>query len=376
MSESETLVTVGRPLMPDPVRIGSLMAEAVATGWLTHGGLLHGRLEAALAPLFGGGALRLTPSGTMALMMALRLGGLPEGAEVITTPISFPASVQAIRWCGFRPIFADVEADTLTLCPRAVRAAVTARTAAILPVHMLGVPCDVEGLAEVATDHGLWLAYDAAHAFGLTLHGRPIAAWGNVSAFSLNATKLMHTGEGGALVLPSGGDATQIAVMRHCGIANGRMVDHGTNANLSEAQAAVGLAILPLLEAEIAARQALRARYNVALASVRGIRPQPGRAGASDSLLYYAVRMRPLLRARLQQALAKARIFGRDFPLLCGPDTCLPRFPIVTAAPEPIAPMVASELLCLPFHGKVGDRDVECIARIAQSCADEETSES
>ncbi|RJL03309.1 DegT/DnrJ/EryC1/StrS family aminotransferase [Paracoccus siganidrum] len=369
------VVTIGAPMLPDPARLAALMGEAIGTGWLANGGVLHSRLERALARdnCRPGQSLALVSSGTTALMLALRLGNLPEGSEVITSPLSFAATVQAIAWCGFRPVFADVDPDTLTLCPRAVEAAVTPRTAAVLPVHFLGVPCDVAGLAQVARRHRLWLVHDAAHAFGVTLDGRPIAAFGDASAFSLHATKVLHTGEGGFVVTGEARAAERLRRLRNFGLEAGRMAGPGINGKLSEMQAAMGLALLPDLPAEIAARHALRARYDAALAGLSAIRVPEGRAGASPALTTYALRMDAGLRARLHWTLAEDRVLARDhFPLLCGPGTAWPDAPIVTTAPAPVAPLVGPEVLCLPFYGRVSDRDADRIAAIVRRVADEE----
>ncbi len=364
------IVTVGAPMLPDPARLAALTAEALAAGWLTNGGALHLRLEQALAVHApAGGAATLVSSGTMALMLALRLGGLPEGAEVITSPLSFAATAQAIAWCGFRPVFADVEPGRLTLCPRAVAAAVTPRTAAILPVHFLGVPCDVAGLAAVARRHGLWLVYDGAHAFGIALDGRPIGAHGDATAFSLHATKVLHSCEGGFVVTGDAGATQRLRQMRNFGLRGGQAEGPGTNGKLSELHAAMGLALLPDLPAEIAARHALRAAYDAALAGLPGLRLHPG--GDEGGLTCYALRLAPGLRARLVLALAEARIFARDhFALLCGPGTPWPEAGIVTADGGPaVAPRVGPEVLCLPFHGRVTPDDVARIARIARQVA-------
>ena len=368
------IVTIGAPMLPDPARLAALMAEASAAGWFANGGALHCRLEQALARdhCSAGQYLALTASGTMALMLALRLGGLPEGAEVITSPLSFAATVQAISWCGFRPVFADVEPETLTLCPRAVEAAITPRTAAILPVHFLGAPCDVVGLAEVARRYRLWLTYDAAHAFGVTLNGQPIAAFGDATTFSLHATKVLHTGEGGFVVAGKGEAAARLRRLRNFGLEAGRMTGPGINGKLSEVQAAMGLALLPDLPGEIAARHTLRARYDAALTGIRGIRLLTGRAGASPALTTYALRMAPALRARLNRALAEGRVLARDhFPLLCGPGTIWPEAQIVTTSAAPVAPLLGQEVLCLPFHGRVADSDADRIASIVKRVAQE-----
>lgn len=359
-------VVFGAPMLPDPARLLVLIEEAMSTGWLTNGGVLHDRLERALGHLVGNHDLALVSSGTMALMMALRLGNLPEGAQVITSPLSFPATVQAIEWCGFRPVFADIEPDTLSLCPRAVEAAITDNTAAILPVHLLGVPCDVNALAALAQRHGLWLVYDAAHAFGLRFDGRPIAHYGDASAFSLHATKLLHTAEGGYVTASSAEVAGRLRSMRNFGLETGRMNGPGINGKLCELQAAMGLALLPGLSVEIAAREVLRIRYDTIFADMPGIRPQTTRRGASSSLTLYGLRIDPALRAPLAAAFADVGIGVRDpFPLLCGPGTPRPDARIVTTAAEPVAPAVASGLLCLPFHGRVMPEHVARIASVA-----------
>ncbi len=366
-------VTIGAPLMPDRQRLFALLDEAMDNGWLTNCALLHNRLEAQLKHWLGGVEVSLLSSGTMALMMALRLGDLRPGAEVITSPLSFPATVQAIEWCGFKPVFADVEPDYLTLDPQAVEAAISPRTAAILPVHLLGVPCDLGALADVAGKHGLWLAYDAAHAFGVKVHGRSIAEYGDASAFSLHATKLLHTAEGGFLCSPHADAAERARTMRNFGIEAGRMTGPGINGKLSELHAAMGLALIEELPREIAARDALRRAYDTIFEAVPGMRPHPGRVEARASLTFYGVRAEPRLRARFHGALARENIAARDhFPLLCGAGTAFPQAVIVTADGEAVAPRQGCELLCLPFHGGVTEADVGRIARIARQCATED----
>lgn len=221
------------------------------------------------------------------------------------------------------PVFADVEPELLTLYPQAVERAITPRTAAILPVHFLGVPSDVTALAGIAARHGLWLVHDAAHAFGVTLNGRPIGHFGDAAAFSRHATKLLNTAEGGFIVTRAAG-SRDLRRMRNVSIEQGRAVGPGLNGKMSE------------LHAEIAARQALRQRSDAALDGLPGLRLHGTRPGASPALCVYA------LRARLHLALAEAGIFARDhFPLLCGPGTAWADSRIVTARPGPaITPRV------------------------------------
>ncbi|AUM75098.1 DegT/DnrJ/EryC1/StrS family aminotransferase [Paracoccus jeotgali] len=367
--ERPSLVVAGQPLMPRADALTRLMSEALDAGFLTNGGVLHQRLESEMQGLLGAPG-RLVSSGTMALMLALRMGGLPEGAEIVTTPLTFAATVQAIRWCGFRPIFADVDPVTLTLCPRAAEAAITPRTAAILPVHFLGHICDVAAFDDLARRRGLWLVYDAAHAFGQTVHDRSVASFGDLSAFSLHATKLMHSAEGGAVAGPAA-DVEQLARLRNFGLQGGRMTQHGTNAKMSECNAAMGLAVLPLLPAEIAARDALRAAYDAALQDIPGVTPLAAQPGVRPGLIYYSLMLPPPKRMRLLAALAEGGILARDhFPLLSGQGTCLPDARIVTVSGEPVAPSLAPRLISLPFHGKVTGDDVARIAAITRKVAE------
>ena len=356
-------VIFGAPMLPDPDALARLTAEALRAGWLTNGGALHMRLEQALTGQEAAGdAVSLVSSGTMALMLGL--GRLPEGAEVITTPLSFAATAQAIAWCGLRPVFADVEPESLTLCPKAVAAAITPRSAAILPVHFLGVPADVDGLGRLAQAAGLWLLYDAAHAFGVQYQGRPIGSFGDAAAFSLHATKILHCGEGGYLVTRAA-MAPALRRMRNFGLEAGQPVGLGLNGKMSELHAAMGLALWPDLPAEMAARARLRRAYDASLAGVPGFCVHRTREGASPSLGYYALRLPAARRARLRLALAEAGVLVRDhFPLLCGPGTPWPEARIVTAdGGPPVAPDLGPELLCLPLHGRMTEAD------LARCCA-------
>lgn len=350
-------ILFGAPMLPDPARLAELMAEALAAGFLTNGGALHARLEQALTRMqVAGDAALLTSSGTMALTLALMLGRLPPGSEVITTPISFAATAQAIAALGLVPVFADVDPETLTLCPRAAEAAITPRTAAIVPVHFLGAVCDVQAFQAMARRHELWLVYDAAHVFGLQVDGVPIGHFGDASAFSLHATKALHTAEGG-LVVTRAAQAPALRRLRNFGLEQGRPAGPGLNGKMSELHAAMGLALLPDLPAEIAARQALRRRYDAALTGLPGLRLHPARP--CDGLGYYALRLAPARRAALHLALAEKGILARDhFPLLCGPGSLWHDSPIVTAdAAPPVAPALAPQVLCLPFHGRITDAD-------------------
>lgn len=356
----------GRPLLPDRELLFELLDGVLDSQQLTNGGQMLARLEAELETETGG-EVCVTSSGTMALMMALRLGRLRPGGEVITSPLSFAASVQAIEWCGLRPVFADVEHDHPTLCPRAVERAITSNTVAIMGVHFLGIACDCLGLEAIAKQHGLWLVFDAAQSPDIVLEGRSLMLRGDASALSLHATKLLNTGEGGAVVVTDHVHKTKLDQMRNFGLENGRAVDIGVNGKLSEFNAAVGLAVLPGIVAEKRARTDLRAFYDQNLRDVPHIHALSPRLGSTKSHLYYTLSMPPTLCQKLLTYLSSKGITARGpFPLLCGPGSTKPEASTVSISGMPLAPSQHGRFLSLPLHSRVGRAGAEQIIKVIQ----------
>lgn len=354
----------GRPVLPRADDLMPLIAEMIASERLSNCGPLHDRLESALSSRFGA-SVKLVSSGSMALMMALKLGGLRPGSEIITSPLSFAASVQAISWCGYRPVFADVSAVCGTLCPRAVERAITPDTTAILAVHFQGIACDIDALSDVARRHGLWLVFDAAQAPDIVANGQSIALAGDVSALSFHATKLLNTGEGGAIVTRDAALACRAAQMRNFGLDAGEMQGSGINGKLSELHSALGLAVLPRLDAELAARLDLRRVYDGVFHAVHGIEVLRPRNGTSESHLYYTLKLPAERRPLVMDALQAAAITPRaPFPLLTDPAEPGKIAQIVTHNQHgPIAPDVMRTYLSLPMNGDIDPRRAEHVAQ-------------
>lgn len=362
-----TILSVGQPMLPDSARLGELCSEMISSGYFSNGGSLHARFESEFGEHMqvaqNNGSLTLTSSGTMALMMALQLGNLPKGGEVITSPLSVPATVQAILWCGFKPVFADVDPETLTLCPEATRLALTSRTVAILGVHLAGVSCNHGALAEIAEEHDLWLVYDGAQSPDIVVDGGPLWARGDATAISLHATKMLHTCEGGAVLTPKAHDKKTLSRMRHFGMSDGNMSAIGTNGKMSEINAAMGLALLPKLQDEMDIRQRLRVAYDEQLSDVKDLALHSFPQRASPSLLYYALRLPAALRKSVHLNLLNDRVIARPgFPILCGEGTLCADEKIHTVLQKPAAYAGSKELLCLPLHGRMTGGDVARIA--------------
>lgn len=355
---------VTRPVLPDLGDFQSLLAEVWRTKTLTNGGPLHQKLEQELRSYLGVPTAMLFNNGTIALLAALKLLKLPPGSEVITTPLTFAATAHAIKWNGLEPVFADVLPNTLTIDPEAVRKAISPRTSAILGVHVYGTVCELSALHDIAVEYGLRLLYDAAHVFGATVNGVPIGRFGDASVFSFHATKLFNTAEGGMITTNSVADQERIYFLRNFGIkSEEEVVDIGINGKMSELSAAMGLLVLPLVDDERRRRAVLRQKYIDFLQDIPGVELPPKQSGVSQSEQYFRVSINPAVcgksRDDLYLALKERGIFARKyFHPICTDFESYAGYPIHSTRNLPHVETVKSQVLCLPFHSEVEDKDV------------------
>lgn len=361
-------VYVTKPLRPSLDAYVARLTDVWNSGWYTNAGPQHQQLEAALSDRLRVRHLSLFNNATTALMAACRLFEL--GGEVVTTPFTFPATPHALAWQGLQPVFADIDPLTLGLDPARVEAAITGRTSAILAVHVFGMPCDVKGLQEVAQRHNLRLIYDGAHAFDVSIDGRPLGMFGDATALSFHATKLFHTAEGGALIVGNAERHVRVNLLRNFGIADEtevRLV--GINGKMSELHAAFGIAVLGELDAERVKRRHVARCYRAALADCPEISFVPSDMQAGDGLQYFPIRIQrdsdAALRDKVYEGLRRFRVHARRyFYPLCS------RFPdymnLRGSAPGnlQVAEQVAQEILCLPFYGDLSGQDVTRISEM------------
>ncbi len=263
------------------------MESVWQSGQLTNNGPLCSSLAERLAVYFGLPYLELVGNGTLALQLAIKALGLT--GEIITTPYSYVASTNAILWEGCEPVFVDIEAKSFCINPNRIEAAITEKTSAILAAHVYGYPCEVGRIQAIAERHGLKVIYDAAHAFGVKLDGRSLLEHGDCSTLSFHATKLFHTAEGGAVVCKAAETAEKVFLMAKFGhVGEDNYLDIGINAKLSELHAAMGLAMLPLVEAIMATRRQCSAWYDEYLDGSALQRPVAVR-GLEYNYAYYPV---------------------------------------------------------------------------------------
>jgi dTDP-4-amino-4,6-dideoxygalactose transaminase len=274
-----------------PPDIGDAEARAVLevlqSGWLTTGPKVKA-FEAAVAAYTGAEHAIAVNSGTAALHLSLLAAGIEPGREVVTTPYTFCATINAIIHAGGTPVLADIDLTTLNLDPAAAEAAVTPRTAALLPVHFAGRPAPLARLGRIAANHGLTIVDDAAHAFGAAVGARRIGAAADLTAFSFHAVKNITTGEGGMVTTDRADWAERIRLLalhgmsrdawaRYAGrgAAQYEVVEAGFKYNMMDLQAAIGLQQLARVDAMQAHRRALWQRYDEGLTALPLTRPAP-----------------------------------------------------------------------------------------------------
>ena len=255
------MINVTKTFLPPIEEYHKQLQRAWDNQWLTNRGELVLELEEKLKHHLEVSNIIVTNNGTVPLQIALKLLG--KGGEIITTPFSYVATTAAIVWENCIPVFVDIHPEYLTIDESKIDEAITDKTTAILATHVFGNPCNVEVIEAIAKKHNLKVIYDAAHAFGVTYNKKSIFDFGDISTCSFHATKLFHTGEGGAMFTKDPDLQHQLFYSHNFG-HNGPLAFHGLgiNGKISELQAAMGLAVLPYMENILTERKKAVDYYN------------------------------------------------------------------------------------------------------------------
>ena len=265
---------VGRPLIRRRRAWFSRLGDALDRRWLSNNGPFVRQFEQAVARRLAVRHVVATANGTLGLQLALR--ALNLHGEVIVPSFTYVATAHAAAWEGLTPVFCDVDLQTHNLDPGAVERLITRRTSAILGVHLWGRPAPVGRLARIAKRHGVRLLYDAAHAFGCSARGRMIGNFGDAEVFSFHATKSVTTIEGGAVATNNGALADRLRRLRRFGLSpDGEVETLGTNATMSEVNAALGLTTLEAFDEIVAHNRRCYTRYVEGLSGLPGIEVLP-----------------------------------------------------------------------------------------------------
>jgi perosamine synthetase len=259
------------------------VAEVIDSGWLTQGPRVE-QFEQAFARTVGAPHAVATTSCTTALHLALYASGVGPGDEVIVPSLSYIATANAVWQCGATPVFADIEPLTYNLDPADVERRLTPRTKAVMPVHQIGLPAEMDSFLHLAEQHGLALVEDAACAIGALHRGRPIGSLGALACFSFHPRKVITCGEGGMIAVHDSDVAERLRRLREHAMdrsaherhaARDLIIEHyvepGWNARMTDLQAAVGLRQLEVLDTVLRERRRLAERYTEKLAGLPGI---------------------------------------------------------------------------------------------------------
>jgi dTDP-4-amino-4,6-dideoxygalactose transaminase len=354
----EQPIYVTRPLLPAFDAYAASLRGVWERVWLTNKGPLHDQLEQVLSTYLRIPNLSLVSSGTTALMLAFRAFEL--SGEVITTPLTSPATVNAIAWCGLTPVFADIDPESLTIDPAAVARAMTRQTTAIVPVHIYGMPCKVDALQDIADRGKLRLIYDAAHAFGVEIDGMPVLNFGDASILSFHATKLFNTAEGGAVAARDEDIKRRIDVLKTLGIVDEITVAlPGINGRMNELAAALGLANLGLVDAERDDRARVADVYRSRLAGKAGLSVVKIPDNVQASQQYFVIRIDNetcrIARDALCERLKQFNVFARRyFYPPCNEFPFYRNLPSSDPQNLKVATRIAREVVTLPLYGALG----------------------
>ena len=354
------MVPVTKPVLPPLADYVAYLTGIWERSRLTNNGPLLLELEAALGRFLDVPHVHFTANGTVALQLAIR--ALELRGEIITTPFTYVATTSAILWEQCRPVFVDVEEQRFCLDPEKIEAAITPRTCAILATHVYGYPCDVLRIEAIARRHGLKVIYDGAHAFGTRVGGRSLLSYGDIATCSFHATKLFHTGEGGAVVTNNAQLSERVGLLKSFGHVGDDHQVLGINGKNSELHAAMGLSLLPQVPALIAARAALHALYRWELAGLPLDFPIR-LTRAEHNYAYFPV----LFENEAQLLAAKALLAAHNVDSRRYFFPSLNRLPyLFGAAPCPVSEDAAARVLCLPFYPDLGQEQVRRIAGLVR----------
>jgi dTDP-4-amino-4,6-dideoxygalactose transaminase len=359
------MIPVTKPFLPPKAEYEAYLSRIWKTQWLTNMGSLSCELEDRLKAYLGVKNLLYVTSGTIALQLAIK--ALELKAEVITTPFSFIATTSSIVWEGCKPVFVDIDEQSLNIDPAKIERAITDQTTAILATHVYGNPCNVEAVSRIAHKHGLNVIYDAAHAFGVQLNDESIFNQGDISICSLHATKLFHSAEGGLLMTKNARLLEKLDFMRNFGFDGPTaFAELGINGKNSEFHAAMGLANLKYIQDIHKKRERLTQRYHQMLQSGT-VRIPKRHPEASENYSYYPVIFESeAMTLKCFGALKENEIYARRYfyPSLTKAS------PYVTTEKMPVTDDIAKRVLCLPLYYDLTVQDVDRICHIILKAQD------
>lgn len=337
-----------------------LLSKCIGEGMVSSQGRFVHQFEEEFSAACGTKYGVAVANGTCALHLALEALKLGPGDEVIVPSLTFIATANAVTYTGAIPVFADVDPRTLCICPDTIKPLITAKTKAIIPVHLLGQPCDMPEICRLAAQHGLHVIEDAAEAHGAEIGGQRVGCFGAINCFSFYANKIITTGEGGMCVTNDAELADQMRVLRGHGVDPNRRYWHpviGYNYRMTNLQAALGVAQLSRLDAWIAKRRWVSGRYRDLLGSLSDVlyflEEPPGTRSAC--WMSMVMLKDPNVRDQLLDQLSER---GIETSPLFWPVHCMPPYRDSAAVSLPATEDLSRRGVMLPSHTKLTEEDL------------------
>ncbi len=353
------MIPVTKPFLPPESEYLTYITSIWERQWLTNNGPLVNELELRLKEYLRIPHILFLSNGTIALQIALKALNLTD--EIITTPFSYVATTNSIIWEGCKPVYVDIDANSLNIDPLKIEFAITEKTSAILATHVYGNPCDVEAIEKKKKKHHLKVIYDAAHCFGTTYKGKSIFEFGDISTTSFHATKLFHTVEGGAVFTKNADLLKKMSFLRNFGHDGyEKFSDIGINGKNSEFHAAMGLVNLKYIDEILINRRKLSMYYNDALVNLKCLKPTLIHDSQYNYSYYPVVLESEEITLKMIQVLNDNWIYPRRYfyPNLSKMPYIEDNFVL------PITESISKRVLCLPLFHSLSKEEIDLIASI------------
>ncbi len=355
---TEKSVYVTQPSLAPLDEYVEILQGVWESGILTHNGPLVQQLEKEICSMLQIKNFVAISNGTIAIQMAIK--ALELKGEIITTPFTWIATVSAIKWEGSKPVFCDIDPETLNIDPEKIENLITDRTVGIMPVHVFGNPCDVAAIDRIAEKHNLKVIYDAAHAIGSSFNGNSLLVAGDISATSLHATKLFNTAEGGGCITQDPVLHEKLKRIRFFGHDNVKnVIEDGFNGKMTEVHAALGLANLKYYDAVLADRKNKYKYYKDGLKDTEFVRMQITKCGEAN-YSYFPV----IFDSEDQLVNTVNKLVAEDiYPRRYFYPSVNTYTEVVDYQSVPISEDISKRILCLPLYLNL---ELEKIERIIQ----------
>ncbi len=366
MKQVETVVNksvyVTMPSLAPLEEYMELLKGVWERGILTHNGPLVQQLEQEVNEKLGLKHFVAVSNGTIALQMAIK--ALELEGEIITTPFTWVATVSAIKWENCTPVFCDIDPTTLNMDASKIEALITKKTVAIMPVHVFGNPCDVEAIEAIAKKHKLKVIYDGAHAIGSTYKGKSLLNFGDISATSFHATKLLNTAEGGGCATNDSAIYEKLKRIRFFGHNDAKdIVEDGFNGKLTEVHAALGLANMKYYDDVLEDRKNKYFYYKETLSKRDDLSFQECKHGESNFSYFPVIFETEEQLLKVESLLNSKNIFPRRY-FYPSVNTYTK---LVNYQKVPNSESISTRILCLPLYFTLGMDELKYICEILLS---------